>query len=362
MPARPGIVRFDAGEAYLTCLRMMGPGVNGFVDRNFPGEGESKRVELPRSRWIRTQVNRRESRRMRVERAFMTMGLAMGLLLSAWVVAPAAGQAAGGGRPEGKAANASVPEIAMLMREVQEHQKRLEKVRENYTYSSTQTTQEMDGNGQVKKTETEEAEDFFVNGHAIERKVKKNGQPLNEHDEKKETERVTRLVEKAQKTPPDQPLDGQTIRISRLLEIMDVRNPRRETFRGRATIVFDFVGRKDAKTHGMVEDASKKMQGTMWVDEADREIAHLEVSFDENFHVAGGLVANIQKGSNFRFDQAPVNGDLWLPTGGEGTMQARVLLVKSFRMHFVERDYDYKRFHVDAEPGKDAKLTPEAKP
>ena len=80
---------------------------------------------------------------------------------------------------------------------------------------------------------------------------------------------------------------------------MDVRNARRVNFRGRPAIVFDFVGRKDAKTHGLAEDASKKLQGTIWIDEADRQVAHLEVSFIDNFHVAGGLFANIQKGSNF---------------------------------------------------------------
>jgi hypothetical protein len=180
----------------------------------------------------------------------------------------------------------------------------------------------------VKKTETEENEDFFVNSHVIERTVKKDGKPLDGHDEQKETERVTKLVEKAEKTPPGEPLEGPVVSISRVLEIMDVRNPRRESFRGRPTIVFDFVGRKDAKTHGLAEDASKKLQGTLWVDEADRQVAHMEVSFDDNFQSCGRPVRHVQKGSNFRFDQAPVNGELWLPTGAEATMQARLLLVK----------------------------------
>jgi hypothetical protein len=252
--------------------------------------------------------------------------------------------------------NAPLPDIRQLMQEVMQHQKQLEKVRESYTYSSTQTLQEVDGNGRVTKTETSENEDFFVNGHAIERTVKKNGQPLNEHDQQKETERVTKLVEKAQKTPSDQPLQGPSIRISRILEIMDITNARREMYRGRPAIVFDFVGRKDAKTHGLAEDASKKLKGTMWVDEADREVAHADVSFIDNFHVAGGLLANVQKGSNFHFDQAPVEGQFWLPTGGEGTLQARVLLLKNMREHFTERDYDYKRFKVETEETRDAKV------
>jgi SepF-like predicted cell division protein (DUF552 family) len=285
-------------------------------------------------------------------RAFLlSRAAALILLLQLW--APVQAQ---------QAPNPPLPDIRELMKEVQEHQKQLEKVRENYTYTSLQTIQDMDANGQVKKTETREGEDFFVNGHVIERTVKKDGKPLSDEDQKKETERVTKLVEKAEKTPPDKPLEEGSISVSRVLEIMDVRNPRREIYRGRPTIIFDFVGRKDAKTHGLAEDASKKLQGTVWIDEGDRQIAHLEVAFNDNFHVAGGLVANVEKGSNFHFDQALVNGELWLPTGGEGTVQARVLLVKSYRQHFIERVYDYKRFHVEAEQAKDAKALTESKP
>jgi hypothetical protein len=261
-----------------------------------------------------------------------------------------------------QAVESPLPEIHQLMREVQEHQRQVDKVRENYTYTSLQTVQDLDSNGQVKKTETTENEDFFVNSHAIERTVKKDGKPLEGHDEQKETERVTKLVEKAQKTPPGQPLEGQTISISRLLDIMNVTNPRREVYRGRPSIVFDFAGRKDAKTHGLVEDASKKLEGTLWIDEADRQVAHLEVRVDDNFRVAGGLFASIQKGSSFRFDQASVSGDLWLPTGAEASMQGRLLLLKGIRQHFTERDYDFKRFHVEAQQGKDAKGAVEAKP
>lgn len=276
------------------------------------------------------------------------------LLLCAAALSPAAVPAWATAQAQ---ANAPLPDPHQLMRDVVAHQKEMDKIRENYTYSSMQTVEDIDGSGKVTKTESSETDAFFVNGHAIERTVKKNGKPLNQHEEQKETERVTKLVQKAEKTPRDQPLEGPSISISRVLEIMDVSAPRREMFRNRPTIVFDFVGRKDAKTHGIAEEASKKLKGTIWVDERDREVAHLEVTFYDNFHVGGGLVANVQKGSNFRFDQAPVDDGLWLPTGGEGAVQARVLVVKNMRQHFTERDYDYKRFSVDAQQGKDAKAT-----
>ncbi|MGH9520241.1 MAG: hypothetical protein ACRD2D_11355 [Terriglobales bacterium] len=284
--------------------------------------------------------------------------------------------APGGMASAQRATERPLPDVPTLMREVQAHQLQLDKIRELYTYTSLQTTEDLDANGRVKKTESVTGEDFFVNGHVVEREVKKNGQPLSAHDKEKEQERVAKLVEKAEQTPPGQPLRGPTISVSRLLEIMDVRNERRVEFRGRPTIEFDFVGRKSAKTHGILEDASKKLRGTIWIDEADRQVARLEVTFMENFHVAGGLLANVQKGSHFGFDQAPVpretidsreqggdakagdqNGEeLWLPTGAEGTMDARVLLLKTVRQHFVERDSEFKRFRVETEQAGKAQV------
>ena len=80
-----------------------------------------------------------------------------------------------------QAAEAPLPPIRELMQQVQEHQKQLDKIRENYTYTSEQVVQDIDANQQVKKTESSEYDDFFVNGHVIERKIKSNGQPLNAH-------------------------------------------------------------------------------------------------------------------------------------------------------------------------------------
>ena len=272
-------------------------------------------------------------------------------LTSAWLLAPLI--------LAQQAANPPLPDIHQLMQEVHKHQKQLNKVRENYTYSDSQVVQEINSKGQVTKTETSEYEVFFVHGRQISQVVKKEGKPLSDQEQKKETERVTKAVENAEKPEAEQHKNNQSISLLHMLEIMDVRNPRRESFRGRQTIVFDVVGRKNAKTHDLSEDLSKKLQGTIWVDEADRQVVRLEAVFNDNFHVGGGLVANVQKGSRFSFDQAPVNGEIWLPSGGEVTIEMRLLLVKGIRQHIVMRDYDYKRFHVETQQGKGVMVVPE---
>ena len=142
-----------------------------------------------------------------------------------------------------------MPDPRTLMREVIEHQRQTDKVRENYTFTSWAKTEDMDSSGKVTKTETSKQENFFVNGHVINRVVERDGKLVAGHDSDKETQRVTKLVEKAEKTSPDQPLQGPTFSISHFLDVMEVGNSRRENFHGRPTLVFDFKGRKDAKTH-----------------------------------------------------------------------------------------------------------------
>ena len=117
----------------------------------------------------------------------------------------------------------------------------------------------------------------------------------------------------------------------------------------------------DGQTLGLAEDVSRKLQGTLWIDEADRLVVHMEVGFNDDFRIAGGLFASIEKGSNLRFDQALVNAELWLPTGAEANLQGRLLMIKSYRQHLTERDYDFKRLRVEAQQLKDVKALPERK-
>lgn len=249
-----------------------------------------------------------------------------------------------------------LPDVPTLMKQVEEHQHKLDQVRENYTYHETVITHELDKKGNIKKNESEEHYVFFVNGHEIERKVKKDGKDLDENEQKKEQERVEKEVEKASKTPPGQSMDKDEVSVSRLLQIMKVSNPRREQMDGRDVIAFDFTGDPHAKTHGMAENASKKLSGTMWVDENDRQVRRMIARFDDNFHLGFGLLS-VGKGSTFTFDQKLVNSELWLPTDAQIHIVAHAIGIIGWRGDIAITDNDYKKFHTDAEQQPGATVT-----
>jgi hypothetical protein len=249
-------------------------------------------------------------------------------------------------------APAPLPDAATVLREVEAHQKELDKIRENYTFRAVQTMRQLDSHGNVKKTETEEHEVFFVKGHQVEKLVRKDGKSLTPDQARKEQDRVNKEVVKISQQGEGNP-DKDDITVARLLQIVTFSRPRRVSLNGRDTIAFDFAGDEHAKTHGRNEDALKKVSGTVWVDERDREVSRMSATLDENYHIGFGLLASVAKGSNVVFDQALIRKEAWLPTAIALHLQARALLVAGIRAD-IEIHFDqYQKFQTDAvqQPG-----------
>ncbi|HUY81770.1 MAG TPA: hypothetical protein VMU92_08615 [Acidobacteriaceae bacterium] len=240
---------------------------------------------------------------------------------------------------------APIPNAATLLKQVAEHQRQVDKTREDYTWRESIATRMLDKHGNVKKTESSVVDVFFVNTHAIRRLVQKDGKDLNPDAQKKEQKRVMQEVAKAEKTPPGEFLDKHTVSVTEVLSMMQASHPRREVVDGRSDLVFDFTGNPHAKTHGVAENASKKMSGTLWVDEKDMEVRRLVARFDANFHMGFGLFS-VGKGSNFTFDQKLVNHELWLPVGAQAHVVAHAFGLISYRADVTITDSDYQRFHV----------------
>ena len=249
-----------------------------------------------------------------------------------------------------------LPDAATMLRDVEAHQKQLDKIRENYTFHSLQTTRELDSHGNTKKTETEEHEVFFVNGQQVEKLTRKDGKDLSPDQARKEQDRVNKEVIKLSKPGYTDPNQDQ-ITVSRLLQIVKFSNPRRLVLNGRDSIAYDFAGDEHAKTKGRSEDALKKVSGTIWIDEAAHEVARMSATLDENYHLGFGLLASVAKGSNVVFDQGLIRNEAWLPTSIALHLQARALLIAGIRADGDIRFNEYRKFQTDAQQQPGATVT-----
>jgi len=253
-----------------------------------------------------------------------------------------------------------LPDLKQLFAEIDANQKAIDKLKENYTGRRSVEETEYNGSGKVSKVDRREETFFYLDGDEISTLVAKDGKPLSESDQHKENERVQKRIashqeEKQKKEKKDEKAkeqgkeekDDDEPGIEMFLRASQFVNPRRERFRGQDVLVFDFEGNPEYKPKKLAERVVQQLAGVIWVDEKAHDVARLEAYFVKDIRFGGGLLANLQKGTSFIFEQAFVNNEVWLPTYEEAHIGARILLVKGFKVGEVTRYSDYQRFNIE---------------
>jgi hypothetical protein len=252
-----------------------------------------------------------------------------------------------------------LPDLKALFKEIDDNQKAIDKIKENYAGARSEEETQYDGSGKVKEHEVKEYTFFYLQGHEISTLVKKDGKPLSADQQKKENEQVQKHIEavekrdakkeaKEAKAKEEGKEDDDEVGIETFLRACQFVNPRRERFRGQDVLVFDFEGNPDFKPHKLAERLIQKLAGVIWIDEKAHDVARLEAYFVGDVKIMGGLLANLQKGTSFTFEQAYINNEVWLPTYAEVHVGVRILLVKGMKINEVTRFSDYKKFHVES--------------
>src|SRR5205807_4998569 len=120
--------------------------------------------------------------------------------------------------------------------------------------------------------------------------------------------------------------EGDDVGISTFLRAAEFVSPRRERFRDRDVIVFDFRPRAGFRPSNTGESIVSKLSGVIWVDPAERQVTRLEARLVDSFKVGGGLLASIKSGSAFVFEQTRLADGVWLPRFAQVNASARVML------------------------------------
>jgi hypothetical protein len=238
--------------------------------------------------------------------------------------------------------SAPLPDIETLLTRVRAHYDALDSLRKHYICTLTQVADEFSSDGS-KKTHTDQYQAFYVGNTLVTQHVSRDGKPLCPDDANKEQERVDKLVARL-KAHEDKPQkDEVRLSASALLKLATFTNPRREVLNGRPTLVFDYKGNPHAETHNLSDEIMRLLAGTLWVDERDEAIVRLNGTLQDNFHVGGGLLANIKKGSWFNFTQSLVNSEIWFPAEFNAHVDGRFLLVKGFNGADHDTFFDYRK-------------------
>ncbi len=177
--------------------------------------------------------------------------------------------AGGTGLMEAQEAETPLPDISVLMHQVEAHQKEAENIQKDYIYHTVEVQQERDGKGAVKKTMTREYDVFWISGVPVRKLTKKDGRELTADEQAKENEHIDKQVAKAKekkdkgdaKGKATTPRGDDMITASRILELGSFTNPRRVKLDDRDTIVVDYAGDPKAKTRNRAEDVVRDLVG-----------------------------------------------------------------------------------------------------
>jgi len=257
-----------------------------------------------------------------------------------------------------------LPEIDALLAELQAREDRVEDLLDQYSYMQRSTKIEAGKDGRLRESGSETFQLSFYKGNRIRRLVEKNGKPLGpkeqaeaDREAEKQVEEIEKELAKREKKgasgPPDE--NSRRISIAEVLRASLLQNPRRERFRGRDVIVFDFEPNPkfDFKNAKSMLKFFGKTAGVMWIDEKDKQVARLDAYLADSFKMGGGLVAKLRKGASFTLEQERLNDEIWLPSFANINLSVRLFLVKGIDVHQEIRSYDYRKFSTEV---KDARV------
>jgi hypothetical protein len=270
----------------------------------------------------------------------------------------------------------STLDIPALLRDLSKNQDDVDRRINDYTFTQKITEREVDDKGQVKKEKVSVYEVYPIVDYGwVQKLVVENGAPLSPERAAKEEKRAAEELEKAEREAPrlkekherereerrakrraksgdkakaggaagEEDVDDD-VGISTFLRACEFFSPRRERFRERDVIVFDFRPRAGFRPTNTGEAIVSKLSGVIWVDPAERQVMRLEARLVDSFKMGGGLVASIKPGSAFIFEQTRLPEGVWMPRFSQVNASARVFLFAGMSVNETREFGDFKRF------------------
>jgi hypothetical protein len=257
-------------------------------------------------------------------------------------------------------------DVEALLRDVSMNQDQLEQRFTEYSFQQKETDREIDSKGQLKK-ETVKVYEVYPIPHRepVMKLISENGVTLTgeraekeqkrveeefakaERDKDKNAQKVEQRKAERQRKAEKNGDDGDDLGISQFLKVCEFVSPRRERFRDRDAVVFDFRPRTGFKPGNRQESLIAKLVGVVWIDPADKQVMRLEARLAEGFKMGGGLLVNLRPGAAVVMEQTRMVEGIWLPRMAQINLSVKVLLFGGGDYNQTIEWSDYKHFSGD---------------
>jgi hypothetical protein len=253
----------------------------------------------------------------------------------------------------GAGQTADLPDRDTFLRDAREALSRSQQVWHRYDYKQRRTELHTNpfgrlGTGDRIVTEVRpEADPRLTYRRVIER----NGVALSRAELDRQAAeyrtRIARLARQdvsddAERTRRDDELARQRARMvmDDVVNTLQFELVRREFPGGKPAIVVSFAARPDARPSTREGRLAKVFKGSLWFDEASRELTHLNAVATDDV-AFGGFVAKVYEGTEAFIERQPIEPGVWMPTKLRLIGEFRALFRRAKIDHVVEW-FDYR--------------------
>lgn len=253
--------------------------------------------------------------------------------------------------------NLSQEQMRQLIRVVTDNYRANYKKERDYTYIDREVESKLDGKGAVKSSESKTYEIMELYGEQVARLIAKDDQPLSGKDAAKEEEKIQKLTDKRKNESEEERTKRKSEEekqrgknrefVREVADAYDFRLLGSEILDGRDTWVIGGEPRPGFQAHIKEAQMLSKFRGRLWIDKDELQLAKMDVEAIDTVSF-GWVLARIHKGTRLIFEQARINGEVWLPQHVSFKFDARVALFKGYNEQDEETYRDYRKFRTTA--------------
>ena len=251
----------------------------------------------------------------------------------------------------------SQEQMRQLLRVVADKHFENQRRRRDYTYIDREVNHSLDGKGEAKSTEVNTYEILEIYGEPVRRLIEKDDKPLNAKEAAKEEEKIQKIIDKRKdesdedrrKREDKEAKEREDSRrfLREVADAYDFRNVGTDELGGREMWVIDGEPRPGFEPQMKDAKILSKFHGRVWIDKGDLQLAKLDIEALDTVSI-GWVLARIHKGTRVMVEQTRVNDEVWLPRHMTFMFDARVALLKGYKIDGDEEYRDYKKFRTSA--------------
>jgi hypothetical protein len=129
--------------------------------------------------------------------------------------------------------------------------------------------------------------------------------------------------------------------IQDVVSMLEFKMVRREPRAGRSAVVVTFTPKANARPVTREARIARSFTGSVWIDEAAREVLHVEATAIADI-AFGGFIAKLQEGTKAMVNRREIEPGVWMPTDVTFKGQGRALLFRKLSIDYLVEWFDYQ--------------------